>query len=309
MKGNITAILLLFSILLPIQQVWGKGGPQRRKTNSDRNHILLSASTGYSQLIEDIPTLAGSGRAGCTFGVGFEQLKEDGLWWSASGEFQYFASGSKCDIRDFDLNIYDTRGLEAMCHFRNFTPLAETQNLIFCNLLGMVGFFNSTNGFYCGIGAKLRLNCFANSNGSMSYTTSATYEKYIDDFANIDPHFYGDKQVSGTSRLAHDILSGAIQIEVGGDVLANVRQNNKKMQGLKIGFVAEVGIPNLLKGGADQELFSVTSNATELKPNSFYNTTNMNGRLALPVYAGVKATWMFCLETKHHKCSCRKYKK
>lgn len=296
-------------MLLPAQQVWGKGGPQKRKTSSDRNHILVSASAGYSQLIEGMSDLAGSGRAGCTFGVGFEQLKEDGLWWSASGEFQYFAAGSKCDIMDFDLNIYDTRGLEAMCHFRDFSPLSETQNMIFCNFLGMVGYYNMFNGFYCGIGAKLRLNCFANSIGSMSYTTSATYEQYIDDFANIDPHFYGKKHVSGTSELAKNILSGAIQIEVGGDVLANVRQKNKKMQGLKIGFVAEVGIPNLLKGGADSELFTVTDNATELKPNSYYNTVNMDGKLALPIYVGVKATWMFCLETKSHKCSCRKYKK
>jgi len=309
MNSRFVVILLIISALLPIQQIWGKGGPQRRKTNSDRNHILLSASTGYSQLIENIPDLTGSGRAGCTFGVGFEQLKEDGLWWSTSSEFQYFASGSKCTIQDFDLNIYDTRGMKAMCHYRNFSPLTETQNFIFVNLLGMVGYYNSTNGFYCGVGAKLRFNCFANSTGSMSYTTSATYDQYIDDFANIDPHFYGDKHVSGASTLAQNIISGAVQIEVGGDVLANVRQNNKKMQGLKIGFVAEVGIPNLLKGGNDQELFTVTQNATELKPNSYFNTVSMGDKLALPIYAGIKATWMFCLETKNHKCSCRKYKK
>lgn len=309
MKDRILIILLIISLFLHFQQAWGKGGPQRRKTNSDRNHILLSASTGYTQLIENIPDLAGSGRAGCTFGVGFEQLKEDGIWWSASGEFQYFASGSKYKIQDFDLNIYDTRGIEAMCHFRNFSPLSETQNFIFFNVLGMIGYYNSYNGFYCGIGAKLRLNCFANSSGSMTYTTSATYEKYIDDFMEMDPHFYGDKNVSGASKLAHDIVSGAVHIEVGGDVLANVRQNNKKMQGLKIGLLAEVGIPNLVKGGADPELFTLSENATELKPNSYFNTAGMSGKLALPIYVGVKATWMFCLETKSHKCSCRKYKK
>lgn len=309
MRSRFIIISLIICILCPIQHSWGKGGPQRRKTSSDRNHILLSASTGYSMLIEDLPNLIGSGRAGCTFGLGFEQLKEDGLWWSASGEFQYFSSGSKCRIEDFDLNIYDTRGSEAMCHFRNFGPMTETQNFIFFNVLGMVGYYNAYNGFYCGIGAKLRLNCFANSVGRMSYTTSATYERYIDDFYDIDPHFYGDKEVTGTSGIAKNILSGAVQIEVGGDVLAYVRKNNKKMQGLKIGAVAEVGIPNLLKGGNDAELFSLTKNATELKPNSYYNTVSMDGKIALPIYVGVKATWMFCLETKHHKCSCRKYKK
>ena len=309
MKGRIIFMLLTISMLSLCQQTWSKGGPQRRKTNSDRNHILLSASTGYSMLIEDLPMLSGSGRAGCTFGLGFEQLKEDGLWWSASGEFQYFASGSQCKVEDFDLKIYDTRGAEAMGHYRNFSPLAETQNFIFFNALGMVGYYNATNGFYCGLGAKLRLNCFANSTGSLSYTISATYERYIDDFENIDPHFYGDQHVKGTVPLAHPIISGAMQIEVGGDVLANVRKNSKKMQGLKIGFVAEVGIPNLLSGGKDAELFTVTDDASKLKPNSYYNTTGMDGKFALPVYAGVKATWMFCLETKSHKCSCRKYKK
>lgn len=308
MKGHIINILLIICMLFLCTEAWGKGGPQRLKTNSDRNHILLSASTGYTQLIENIPDVTGSGRAGCTFGVGFEQLKEDGLWWSASGEFQYFASGSKCRVEDFDLNIYDTRGMEAICHFRNFSPLSETQNFIFFNLLGMVGYY-SLDGFYCGIGAKLRLNCFANSNGKMSYTTSATYKQYIDDFVNMDPHFYGDKSVSGSSKLAHDIISGAVQVELGGDVLANVRNNNKKMQGLKIGFVAEVGIPNLLKGGNDPEMFTLTENATELKPNSYFNTVSMDKKLALPIYVGVKATWMFCLETKSHKCSCRKYKR
>ena len=295
-------------MLLPMQEVIAKGGPQRRKTNSDRNHITVSASAGYSQLFENRPDLIGSGRAGCTFGAGFEQLKEDGLWWSASAEFQYFASGSKCTVEDFDLDIYDTQGMQALCHFRNFSPLAETQNFIFCNFLGMVGFY-STNGFYCGIGAKLRLNCSATSNGSMTYTTSATYDRYIDDFENIDPHFYGDKSVSGKSTLAHDIISGAIQVEVGGDALAYVRQNSRKMQGLKIAAVAEVGVPNLLQGGTDPELFTLTENATELKPNAYYNTVSMSGFMALPVYVGIKATWMFCLETKSHKCSCRKYKK
>lgn len=309
MRSRIVVILLIMCVLFPLHDVWGKGGPQRRKTSSDRNHILLSASTGYSMLLENYPDLKGEGRAGCTFGLGFEQLKEDGLWWSASGEFQYFASGSQCKVEDFDLDIYDTRGTEAMCHFRNFSPLAETQNMIFCNVLGMIGYYNLYNGFYCGIGAKLRLNCFANSVGKMSYTTSATYEKYIDDFMAMDPHFYGDKEVKGVSTLARNIISGAVQIEVGGDVLANVRKNNKKMQGLKIAAVAEVGIPNLLKGGNDPELFTVSANATELKPNSYYNTVSTDGKLQLPIYVGVKATWMFCLETKSHKCSCRKYKK
>lgn len=309
MKNHLVVILLTTSMLFLCQQIWSKGGPQRLKTNSDRNHILLSASTGYSMLIEDIPSLSGSGRAGCTFGVGFEQLKEDGFWWSASGEFQYFASGSQCTVKDFDLKIYDTRGTEAMCHFRNFSPLSETQNFIFFNTLGMVGYYNSITGFYCGFGAKLRINCFANSNGSMSYTTSATYEKYIDDFENIDPHFYSDHHVSNATPLSHPIISGAAQIEVGGDVLTNVRKNNKKMQGLKIGFMAEVGIPNLLDGGNAPELFTLSENAVKLNPNSYYNTINMNGKLALPIYVGVKATWMFCLETKNHKCSCRKYKK
>ena len=81
------------------------------------------------------------------------------------------------------------------------------------------------------------------------------------------------------------------------------------MQGLKIGFMAEVGIPNLLDGGNAPELFTLSENAVKLNPNSYYNTINMNGKLALPIYVGVKATWMFCLETKNHKCSCRKYKK
>ncbi len=66
-------------VLFPLHKVWGKGGPQRRKTSSDRNHILLSASTGYSMLVENYPDLKGEGRAGCTFGRGFEEMQEDGL--------------------------------------------------------------------------------------------------------------------------------------------------------------------------------------------------------------------------------------
>lgn len=269
---------------------------QRTTYYTDNHFLTLSGGAGYSTLFENVPELISFGSVAGTIDLGYE-YRIKGFWLNIAVELQYLSATSTFNISGTEKWIYDTQGKLALMHY-DFDQSFDKQEFFFVNLPVMLGYYY--RGLYLGVGAKVGYCIRAKESTTLRYTTSATYQQYIDNFNGMGDHNYTTYATSASESLNSKYKLSAIA-EIGYDVLAYSREmEHTNRSGLKISVVAEYGLNNLINTNAELPLYSFNEkNAAELFIHPFYNTIAAQSYRIHPFYVGMRIAWIFNIETKN----------
>lgn len=297
MRIRLSILLLLVSFSLNIFADYPYS--RYRLNNMTAHHFGISAGVGYGALWDDFTEITCIGNVGGTLGLEYE-MRVNGFWLSVGPEVQLFQGMSLFKTTGTDVKIIDTYGVEAMYHY-DFNRCEDYQRMVFVNLPITLGYY--CYGFYIGAGAKIGCSVYGEETTNLKYTTTGTYEEYIDDFQQMANHSYGTYSSSASRKLS-DMPKIAVIGEIGYDVLAWYRNQDRTItSGLKISICAEYGLNNILGGGTDVSLYNINSaNASKIELNPFYSSRAGSAHRIHPFYAGVKLTWLLCIKTK--SCNC-----
>ncbi len=264
------------------------------------NYFSVSGGIGYGTLLENIPELNTIGSMGGNLSFGYE-LQISQFWLNTSIEAQYLRASSSFNISGFDRMAYDTQGKQVLYHY-DFDKSVDNQQFIFANIPLLLGWHYV--GFYIGAGAKIGYCISAKESTKLQYSTSGTYQQYIDDFEKMEDHFYCTYNAANTEKLNSKFKVSIIG-EIGYDILAWSRQaNHTEHHGLKIGAYVEYGLNSIVSSSGENPLYSINeTNISELSITPFYNAHSANAYRVIPLYAGIRISWIFCIRTKHCDCN------
>ncbi len=296
-------IHIIFLVLfLPIVSYAGTGNRQYSVGNNVKHHIGLLGGVGYGVLWDNYPEISSVGNVCGLVGLEYE-MRINGFWLSFGPEVQYFAGKSLFNTTGTEVNIKDTYGVSAVYHY-DFNQGEDYQRMVFANLPITLGYYYK--GLYIGVGAKAGYMFYGVEQTRLSYTTTGTYEEYIDDFRQMANHSYGTYYSSVKETITNRLKVSVIG-EVGYDVLSWIKYKYDKhteSNGLKISLCVEYGLSNLVGDSKDIPLYVLNeSNATEMRINPYYCSRAGNSHHIRPFYAGVKITWLLCVKTK--TCNCQ----
>jgi len=264
------------------------------------NFLSVSASAGYSNLLTHDKISTPMGMGGCTFGIGYEMHSNmRNFWWSFGAEMEYLTSADKVNSEVGERFIYDTEGYLAVMHY-DINRWRDYQQMIFVSVPLMFGY--RTERFYIGAGPKLMLCAFSEGRNKLEYTTSATYDRYGDDFVYMPNHYY-TKQTSTSlpAKLQSSITANvALCFEVGGIVydetfgaikMPGTKEKLNPRVVLKVGFNAEYGFLNQNQRKGTETLATVREDAAHIiDVVPLYTSTALINNTVNPLYAGVKLT-------------------
>lgn len=298
-------ILFLIALLMCFFSLNGETNAELNQLYANKYVITrgFNIGIGYSYLFETLAGLKHTGK--CGFDIGYVKeykvSKNGGVWYAINPGFQLLSSSlSYSDIPDFDMRLTDTRGYEMTCHYSEFGPVKENHTFCFFYFGTQVGYHNG-QGFYLGGCAKIMIGGLV-SDVKTSYITSATYDEYIDDFEDMDNHYYKSHNVSqrNTNGLC---IGGLFSFEIGGQIKGD---NNSWLRYTKIGAFLEGGAISMNLTESKQksigkvygynlpfEEMSTNHDATELIPLSKYQTGNYSTHAILPIYGGIRITFLF----------------
>lgn len=302
-------VLLLAMIFLPISSLLATN-------NLARQYLGFSVGSGYSNidLFKQHTDLITKGMFGfdAEFAYEYQNSHIEGMWLSAKFGIQLMTSRSVFNgLQDFTLRINDTRGIETNCHYKDFGPLKENQSIFAFSPMFQIGYHE--NDFYFGVGVKPMFDLFFSAT-STAYVTTATYDQYIDDFENMDDHYYTYHDVKNSEGIKSKFGGGGLlSFEIGG-----YYKNDKYSGGGKGKHTSDIQLVKLaafvesgaiwygswesqgykpLNGMDGKSLYfetpTIYSDVTELKPLSYYQVNNSSSRLFVPFYAGVRLTVLF----------------
>jgi hypothetical protein len=180
-------------------------------------------------------------------------------------------------------------------------PVLEYTNLMYASVPLMVGYYK--NGFYAGLGVKIGIPVLSRITLSYSYTTSATYSDYIEDFEDMFNHNYGLYQTSNRSSIDAMIKYSGVA-EIGYNLLSKASRGlQDSHHGFRVAAVCEYGFNNVLTPKESSVLYEINpQNASQLTINPYYFANMKKGQFFHPLYVGVKLSWTFCLS--EGKCDC-----
>ncbi|MCQ2337764.1 MAG: hypothetical protein MJ001_02395 [Paludibacteraceae bacterium] len=272
-------------------------------SNKDVKTLGFNIGIGYSHLFETLAGFNHKGKCGFDIGLVYEckVSKNGGLWYAINPGFQLLSSSlSYSDIPDFDMRLTDTRGYEMTCHYSEFGSVKENHTFCFAYVGGQVGYHNGQGFYLCG-GAKIMAGGLV-SDVKTSYITSATYDEYIDDFEDMDNHYYKSHNVSKKNDNGL-CIGGLLSFELGGQIKGD---NKSWLRYTKIGAFVEGGVISMKLTESKQksigkvygyylpfEELSTNHDATELIPLSKYQTGDYSAHAIFPIYGGIRITFLF----------------
>lgn len=284
LKDGLLATVLLLCLSLASQ-------PVRAQFVSD--YLFWGASGGYSTLLGKVPEMTVTGFANGGLHIGWEVRRTNFIYRPIFLDLQYFSSKCNTDVSFQDVPIKDTKLGDAILHFKTNSPLTETQRFFIPSIGFMVGYSGNDRknsrlhgSFYCLGGFKISPIIDIRNNVNLKYSTSATYERYIDDYEDMPNHFYEDKESKYKEKFGPTIC-GMFTGEIGWEL--NVNRIDK----FKIGAFAEVGFTNILFNVDRASSAPDTQNATNILVRSYYASPEMDGKYVVPIMAGLKITYSF----------------
>ena len=290
-------ILLMVISILGCAQVSAKYRPRAYYDHS--NFFTVSGGIGYATLLEDFPELTTTGGVGLTLGFSYE-LRKTGFWLNVGPEFQYMMTVAHYNISGLDKRIYDTQGKQVVYHY-DFDATHDVQDIVSLNVPILLGYWN--HAFYVGAGLKLGTCVYAAETSTLAYTTSGSYDRYIAVFEQMSNHYYSNYRLSETQKLNAKFKASVIA-EIGYDIMAWAREaNHTEHHGLKIGAYMEIGLNNIIRTTQERPLFQIDeANVSYLHLTTFYNANATVSHSVIPLSAGMKISWTFCIRTKN--CGC-----
>lgn len=287
-------MILLLAVTSAQAEVW-------KQVNVFTKHYLaLSGQVGYFSLLENMPEVTTRGGASGALGVGYE-LRHQGFWFSLGLDFQYGGSTLTTAGYSVDRAMYDTQGKLVNFHY-DVSSYSDTQHDLRIGLPIMVGF--CTNGIYGGAGLRFSVAPYTATTPALHYKTAGGYEKYIDEFEEMPNHFYTEYNTTGRSEL-HLTPQASVVAELGYDILNKERMSNYALCSvLKVALFAEYGLNSCMKGTMhESEVYEVDPvNPVLLIPSSYYANKDLRGARIVPLFVGVKVTFMLRIRTANCRC-------
>ena len=295
-RGEHITLCLLLLAALP---VWGQQEWKLYNVNY-KHYFSVSASGGYFSLLENIPEVTTAGGGAGMVGVGYE-LRYNGFSFYVGVDLQYGSSTMYTPPFSTHRDIYDTQGKRVSMHY-DIASSTDTQSGLKVGVPVMFGFY--TNGIFGGLGAKFAYAPQTVCTPEMKYTTTGTYDRYIDDFENMPNHFYTEYKTPGRNEIKMKPL-GLIIGEIGYDILNKERMANyARCSVLKVSLYAEYGINNVIDGAAhDEPIYDINpTDPSQLVVSSYYARRNTRGARVVPFYAGVKVVYLMRIKTANCHC-------
>lgn len=299
---------ILFFLLLSVNEIAGKRRDSNPLSNDYYHFVYATASGGFSSFSElNTSNITTYGDVGGLVGLGYE-MRVNHFWLSVGGDVAFYDSKSQVNLPyETNHDALDTQGKNIVMHY-DITKQQDQQKWIYAGIPLMFGGYYDM--FYAGVGVKVGFPISRTTTTSVSYTTSATYPQYIDDFGEMANHYYGnyDTLIYTNASLRTNIsLIG----EIGIDVLARVYNKSHYCNILKIGFYFEYGCYSLVDPGYKTDRITFPSNnALEVIANPHYNWKENSSYKCNPYFLGLKVTYMFGGSNTrnsaiHHKgCMC-----
>ena len=182
----------------------------------------------------------------------------------------------------------------------------DDQMGVYVNIPFMLGF--NIKGFYMGVGAKAGMNLWGSTSAKLKYTTSATYDRFMEDFVDMPNHYYTEYVSKSGSHPVSFKPNVAAIFEIGYDVL-NIPQGKKQIPlVLKLGAYAEYGFMNVFNKVQTQPTFTYDGTDPSIIHIMPYYLGDrylyqQNAPVVNPFHIGVKAALLFQLPVPQ-KCHC-----
>ena len=292
-------------VLLAACCLCGSAQTKRQIKDSKKNFISLNVSGGYASLLNEEPTLKNAGLAGASFGVGYRYYYNHLIFGvGLDGKYDLYRVAPVDDRMRF--SMMDSEG-DPFTMNAIISDRKDVMHAVDLEVPLQIG--GEWGHWYGMVGAKLAFNLYGVARTTANVTTTASYDRFADDFHDMPNHYlYNGQdvlssqqsvsfnpQVYGTLELGYRL--GKLYTGTGADIpKAKIRYY--------IGVFAEIGFLNMHKENA-QGAPVVTSVNPEggmsFGINPVYNTTTYKEAVVRNYMAGVKFTVLFELP-KQLKC-------
>lgn len=265
-----------------------------------KHYLSLSGEVGYYSLLENMQDVRTRGGVGGALGLGYE-MRYNGFWLGVGLDVMYGSTTMTTAGFSVDRELIDTQGKRVNYHY-DVQSYTDTQHDLRVGIPLLLGFY--TNGFYGGAGFKFSLAPYTATTPTIHYRTTGGYEKYIDDFENMPNHFYTEYTVNGRSEVKITPQAHVVA-ELGYDILNKERMSAYALCSvLKVALYAEYGLNSCLKGTIhESETYSVDPvNPVILNPSSYYAHKDLRNARIVPLFVGVKVTFMLRIKTANCRC-------
>ena len=265
-----------------------------------KHYLSLNGEVGYYSLLENMADVRTRGGAGGALGLGWE-MRYNHFWCGLGIDFMYGSSTMTTAGYSVDRELIDTQGKHVSYHY-DVQSYTDTQHDFRLGLPIMLGFY--TNGIYGGAGLKFSVAPYTATTPTITYRTIGDYEKYIDPFEDMPNHFYTEYTINGHSEIKI-VPQASVVAELGYDILNKERMSAyARCSVLKVSVYAEYGLNSCTKGTKfESEVYDVDpSNPTRLEPNSYYANKDLRDKRIVPLFVGVKVTYMLRIRTADCHC-------
>lgn len=296
--GVIATVLLL--CLLPAHQ-------SVRAQRNTADYLFWGSTVGYSRLLGSTPNMNVDGLVTGGLHIGWEVRKLHFLYRPIFLDLQYFSSRCNTSYPIPDAPIRDARLGEAIMHYDMLSPLTETERFFIPSVGFMLGYSGNNNtkskpqgAFYLLGGLKVSAKFDVSNNVTLKYRTTATYERYIDDYEDMPNHHYDE--MASSSKEKFGLKIGVIaSLEMGWEL------NLNRFDKLKIGGFADCGLTPIMYGNEKASTLPDNNDATKVLVHSYYKSPEMNGKYVVPLMVGLKITYSFNMNFSRDclKINCR----
>ena len=265
-----------------------------------KHYLSLNGNIGYYSLLENMEDVRTRGGAGGSLGIGYE-MRYNHFWFGLGLDFQYGSSTMTTAGYNVDREIIDTQGKHVNFHY-DVQSYSDTQHDLRFGLPILFGFY--TNGIYGGAGFKFSVAPYAATTPSITYRTTGDYDRYIDPFEDMPNHFYTEYTVNGHSQIKI-VPQAHVVAELGYDILNKERMSAYALCSvLKIAAYMEYGLNSCMKGTIHEgDTYDVDpTNPVILNPSSYYANKDLRGARIVPLFVGVKVTFMLRIKTADCRC-------
>jgi hypothetical protein len=263
------------------------------------NSVAIHLGGGYPFVFDDFAETTNLGRYSASLGVSYMFKMYNGFWFDAGLEYQEQVAMSTYNMSGTDVLVYDTQGKEMMFHYK-FNSTYDYQYFNVINLPIVVGYFYK--GFYIGAGPKIGMCVNILETSEVNYTTSSSYNQYIEDFEGMPNHYNATYTTKCKERLLPSLKLSAV-FEMGYDFLVKLNSNNYHT--LKFSLFGEVSMFDLKSNSNNLLLYRIDQeNASYLQLAPFYYTKSTNGNRVVSLYSaivGLKLSWIINFPPKNCK--------
>lgn len=222
---------------------------------------------------------------------------------SVGAEGAYQINLNHIEDLDFALRMQDTEGDLFDMHVQ-VEKSRDRNHMLNLNIPLLLG--GEWQRFYFFVGPKLAINLYGSAVTQAEYTTSGEYERYYDDFFDMENHQFvtGSKMVSGVMDIKWN-MNILAHFEIGARVgkynRHRVFKNNPDNIRMYVGAYMDFGVLNLIPTGQNNDIFYYVE--TEDKGLQFYVQPLMRSSLANDAVVrnlnvGIKYTVAFELPQK-----------